>query len=1194
MRTKVSIHLIIFSIIFCSFLPGQTSISIDDATPVSEGGTAIFTVTLSAPSASTVTVDYATEDGTAGVGDDYTSTTGTLTFDPLPSLFGKLVINEIGVNSADISVPAHEGQSYIEILSITSNAADTPVSQIEQLSLYIVGQDGQVIKINQGFISTTMPAEGTMVIYEDGILEIRYKNGNIKSISDTNWADNAEIYIPGTGWVPYDPNIHDFSFGDTTADPLLVNLQQDGSSIDYFLTNDPIANAAPEDEENIYNGIWYPPAGTPAPEGDFTSFDGSLTDDIVFARVFIDVSDSHTAADWTTNSTPTIIDGGLNPTQLSGANPDIDDGQTVIFGTEESDTIEGEEGPDFLYGRGGDDTIYGGGGNDLVNGGAGNDTVNGDAGNDIIVDTDTDFNTTGGTSLINGNDGTDVFKFSTADDAASLSLTDATEVTSRLSGIEILDMLDGGASADVLTITKEVTDALGVNNDHTSSITPDVNTSGYSDVDIYVRGDVGGTADNVNLQGSGWVQASGSIQIGSETFDVWTNSSGGSDAVIALLEGETVNPNTAVLVIDDVTGGSTTFIVNVSDPSDSPGTVFRTTADGMVTTWNNYTNQSGVLIFAAGETSKTISVPVLEDLIYEGTENFYVNLFDPSNAIIVDAQGIGTILDNDTGPEMVVSGLGVSIPDGDVTPSSLDDTDFGNIVIAGGTKTNTFTITNSGTAALNLTGGPPRVTIGGTNAADFTVTSDATTPVASGGGTETFTITFDPSAAGLRTATISIGNDDSDENPYDFSIQGTGTEQEINLKQSTSDIPDGGSYDFGDQSIGSDTDVVVTIENTGSLNLTITTPLTLSGADAGQFSIQDQPTSPVLVSGSTTFIVRFAPTSAGSKTATIAIGNNDSDENPYDLTLIGAGTEQEINLKKGTKSITDGGNYSYGNKATGSDTDAVFTIENTGSLNLTITTPLILSGAYAGQFSIRTQPTSPVPPTGTTTFKVRFSPTSAGVKTASIEIANNDSDENPYNLTLNGTGILSSHKISGYVIDGDNNGIEGVSVAFNNGGATVTTNSSGYYSTSVTYGWSGTSTPTKEGWTFDPTSSTFSNVTSDIVCPDCIGTQILLGIGDGFSSLPDKFTVLPAYPNPFNPSTTITYGIENDGRVTLQIFDLSGRLISTLKDNNQTQGWYSVTWNGTNQQGERAPAGVYFTRITSGSEVKTYKLMLLK
>ena len=54
------------------------------------------------------------------------------------------------------------------------------------------------------------------------------------------------------------------------------------------------------------------------------------------------------------------------------------------------------------------------------------------------------------------------------------------------------------------------------------------------------------------------------------------------------------------------------------------------------------------------------------------------------------------------------------------------------------------------------------------------MTAGPTTPVASGGGTTTFTVTFDPSATGVRTATVSIANDDADEDPYDFAIVGTG------------------------------------------------------------------------------------------------------------------------------------------------------------------------------------------------------------------------------------------------------------------------------------------------------------------------------------------------------------------------------------------------------------------------------------
>jgi VCBS repeat protein/putative Ig domain-containing protein/HYR domain-containing protein/HYDIN/CFA65/VesB family protein/S-layer family protein len=125
-------------------------------------------------------------------------------------------------------------------------------------------------------------------------------------------------------------------------------------------------------------------------------------------------------------------------------------------------------------------------------------------------------------------------------------------------------------------------------------------------------------------------------------------------------------------------------------------------------------------------------------------------------------------------PEMNLRGNGLSIADGDTTPDAADHTDFGTVLVSGGIVSRTFTIENTGTAPLNLTGTPPDyVTISGASAGDFTVTMQPSTPVSSGGST-TFTIQFDPSASGLRTATVSIANDDSNENPYDFAIQGMG------------------------------------------------------------------------------------------------------------------------------------------------------------------------------------------------------------------------------------------------------------------------------------------------------------------------------------------------------------------------------------------------------------------------------------
>ena len=124
--------------------------------------------------------------------------------------------------------------------------------------------------------------------------------------------------------------------------------------------------------------------------------------------------------------------------------------------------------------------------------------------------------------------------------------------------------------------------------------------------------------------------------------------------------------------------------------------------------------------------------------------------------------------------EINLKGNNTSIANLDNTPSLTDFTDFGSQSVSSGTIVRTFTIENTGNGVLTLQGVVP-VNIYGTNASDFIVTTQAATSVAANTGTTTFQITFTPSVSGLRTATISIDNNDSNENPYTFSIQGIGT-----------------------------------------------------------------------------------------------------------------------------------------------------------------------------------------------------------------------------------------------------------------------------------------------------------------------------------------------------------------------------------------------------------------------------------
>ena len=138
----------------------------------------------------------------------------------------------------------------------------------------------------------------------------------------------------------------------------------------------------------------------------------------------------------------------------------------------------------------------------------------------------------------------------------------------------------------------------------------------------------------------------------------------------------------------------------------------------------------------------------------------------------IDTSGATASLTIVGSPEINVTGNGKNIADGDTSPRSADDTDFGSTQVSGGTITKTFTVENIGTATLTL--GSNAASLSGANADDFTVTKQPATTLAPSAST-TVTIRFNPSATGLRTAMLTIANDDADESPYNFAIQGTGT-----------------------------------------------------------------------------------------------------------------------------------------------------------------------------------------------------------------------------------------------------------------------------------------------------------------------------------------------------------------------------------------------------------------------------------
>lgn len=96
------------------------------------------------------------------------------------------------------------------------------------------------------------------------------------------------------------------------------------------------------------------------------------------------------------------------------------------------------------------------------------------------------------------------------------------------------------------------------------------------------------------------------------------------------------------------------------------------------------------------------------------------------------------------------------------------------------------------------------------------------------------------------------------------------------------------------------------------------------------------------------------------------------------------------------------------------------------------------------------------------------------------------------------------------------------------------------------------------------------------------------------SRLPATFELSQNYPNPFNPSTEIRFSLAKPSDVTLEVYDIMGRVVATLVNEPRSAGYHKVTWDGRNNAGQTVSSGVYFYRLKAGEFVATKKMVLLK
>lgn len=265
-----------------------------------------------------------------------------------------------------------------------------------------------------------------------------------------------------------------------------------------------------------------------------------------------------------------------------------------------------------------------------------------------------------------------------------------------------------------------------------------------------------------------------------------------------------------------------------------------------------------------------------------------------------------TISDNAAGSPQSVSLAGTgTAPGGTISPTSIS---FGSQSLGSTSSAQTATLSNNGSAALAISS----LAITGANSGDFAQTNTCGSSVAAGGSC-TISVTFTPTASGIRTASVTV-TDNATGSPQSVSLSGTATAPVITLSPT--------SIAFGTQPIATTTSAeTISVTNGGNSALNISS-LAITGANAGDFAeIGDTCGTSVAAGGNCTVGITFTPSLAGAETASVSITDNASGS-PQSVTLSGTGGHDVILTWSASTSAGVGGYNVYRGTTSGGESAA--------------------------------------------------------------------------------------------------------------------------------------------------------------------------------------------------------------------------------------------------------------------------------